>query len=53
MSNNFWSSPLFWIGIYLIGYVITVVIFSLPEGLSKIRNKIPKFLIRVFVFLPL
>ena len=50
MLNNFWTNPLSWIGIYLIGYVITVVIFSLPEGLSKIRNKTPKFLIRVFVF---
>jgi len=50
MLNNFWTNPLSWIGIYLIGYVITIVILSLPEGLSKIRNKIPKFLIRVFVF---
>ena len=50
MSNNFWSSPLFWIGIYLIGYIITMVVFALPRALSKVESKIPKLLVRVFAF---
>jgi len=51
MLNNFWSSPLFWISVYLIGYIIVMVMFVSPRVLSKVENKMPKPLIRIFALL--
>jgi protein-S-isoprenylcysteine O-methyltransferase Ste14 len=51
MSNSFWGNPLFWIGIYLIGYIITIMVLSLPGMLTKIENKMPKPLIRTLILL--
>jgi len=49
MLNNFWSNPLFWISLYLAGYITTIVVLSLKEVSAKVENKIPKPLIRVFI----
>jgi protein-S-isoprenylcysteine O-methyltransferase Ste14 len=51
MLNSFLSNPLFWIGIYLAGYTITIVVLSLRTILTAVENKIPKSLIRVFLLL--
>ena len=42
MINNFWVKPFFWIGIYLIGYTITILVFVSPTRSMKIENSIPK-----------
>ena len=49
MLNNFLNNPLFWTGIYLIGYIITIVALASPKVLNKIEKKLPKPLIRIFI----
>jgi len=51
MLNNFWTNPLFWIGIYLIGYIITIVVLASPRVSNRVENKIPKPLVRIFILL--
>ncbi|MBW2038565.1 MAG: isoprenylcysteine carboxylmethyltransferase family protein [Deltaproteobacteria bacterium] len=51
MSNNFWANPLLWIGAYLMGYTITIVVLSLPGMQTKVKNRIPKPIVRIFIFL--
>lgn len=51
MLNNFWNNPLFWISVYLIGYIIVMVMFVSPRVLSKVENKMPKPFIRIFALL--
>ena len=51
MLNNFWVKPFFWIGIYLIGYMITILVVTSSKRAMKIENSIPKALVRIFVFL--
>jgi len=51
MINNFWVNPLFWMAIYLVGYIIAVVVFSISVMQTKIENKIPKPIIRIFILL--
>lgn len=50
MIHNIWLNPLFWIGIYLIGYSITIAVLSISGMQTKVENKIPKPLVRIFVF---
>jgi len=47
MSDNFLIDPVFWMGIYLMGYTIAIIVFSLPELLNWV-NRIPKPVIRIF-----
>lgn len=49
--NNFWLKPFFWVGIYLIGYTITILVVTSSKISMKIENSIPKALVRIFVFL--
>jgi len=51
MLNNFWSNPLFWISIYLVGYITAIVVLSLREVSVKVENKTPKPLVRIFALL--
>jgi len=51
MLNNFWVEPFFWIGLYLIGYMITILVFISSKRAMKIENSIPKALVRIFAFL--
>ena len=51
MLNNFWVKPFFWIDIYLIGYTITILVFTSSKRSMKIENSIPKPLVRIFAFL--
>ncbi len=48
MSDNFLIDPVFWIGIYLMGYTIAIAVLSLPRALNRVENRIPKPLIRIF-----
>jgi len=48
--NNFWFNPLFWLNLYLTGYVITILILAL-FGIEKVENKIPRYLVRIFILL--
>ncbi len=51
MLTKFWGNPLFWIGIYFVGYVITIIAMSHPKRLNKTEKKIPKPLMRFFMLL--
>lgn len=51
MLNTFLNNPPFWIGIYLVGYTITIIVLNLRVILTKVEHKIPKPLIRVFLLL--
>ena len=51
MSNHFYLSPFLWISVYTIGYVITIIVFSIQNVLTKIESIIPKFVIRFFALL--
>ncbi|MCK4352428.1 isoprenylcysteine carboxylmethyltransferase family protein [candidate division WOR-3 bacterium] len=49
---KFLVNPFFWIGIYLIGYIITIVVLKLRGVSTKVENKrIPKFISRIFILL--
>ena len=39
--------PVFWMGIYLMGYTIAIIVLSLPELLKRV-NRIPRPAIRIF-----
>ncbi len=45
---NIINNALFWIGIYLTGYIITLVVVGHIRLLHIIRDRIPKNLIRIF-----
>ena len=45
------TQPLFWIGSYLAGYTIAIVVLSLRKFAAKVESKMPKFLMRIFIFL--
>ena len=51
MLNSILGNPLFWIGIYFVGYVITIIVMSRPKRLNKAEKKIPKPLMRFFMLL--
>ena len=51
MLNSFWLKPFFWIGIYLIGYTITILVFTSSKRSMKIENSIPKPIVKIFAFL--
>ena len=50
MLDNLWFNPFFWIFIYLAGYIITILSLGL-FGMEKVKEKIPRYLLRVFIFL--
>jgi len=51
MLNHFYQRPLFWISIYAIGYITTIIVFRIQSTLTKIERIIPKLVIKVFAFL--
>ena len=51
MLIKFLLNPLLWIGIYLIGYLITILVLSLRTMQNKVESSLPKPLIRIFIFL--
>jgi len=51
MLINIFINPFFWISIYLIGYLITIVVLALPKISRKVENEIPKFIVRLFTLL--
>ena len=50
MVNNLWLNPLFWLSFYLVGYVIAILMLAI-FGIEKIKDKIPQWFLRVFIFL--
>ena len=51
MLTEFYTNPLFWIGLYLVGYIIAIVALSSSGVRIKVENKIPKPLTRIFILL--
>lgn len=51
MSNNFLTNPILWIGIYLLGYTITILVLSLRSIQNKVESRSPKTLTRIFILL--
>jgi protein-S-isoprenylcysteine O-methyltransferase Ste14 len=49
MLNNLVTNPLFWISVYLIGYITVIIALSLPKTLTEVENKIPKLLLRIYI----
>lgn len=43
------AHPFFWIGIYLFGYSITIVVLSLGAMQKKVESRSPKPLVRIFI----
>ncbi len=43
------AHPFFWIGIYLFGYSITIVVLSLGAMQKKVESRPPKPLVRIFI----
>lgn len=50
MLNNLLTNPLFWMSVYLIGYSIVIIALSLKKTLIIVENKIPKPLLRIYIF---
>jgi len=51
MLTEFYANPLFWIGLYLVGYIIAIAVLSISGMQTKIENKIPRPLTRIFILL--
>ena len=49
MWNNFLTNPLFWISVYFIGFIIAIIILSLPELFTGVEKKLPKVLLKVYI----
>lgn len=41
--------PFFWVGIYLVGYMITIITLGQKEMLAKVEKRMPKILLRIFL----
>lgn len=51
MLNNICGNPLLWIGICLVGYIITILILSKHSMSNKVESRMPKPIMRFFIFL--
>lgn len=51
MLTDFYTNPLFWIGLYLVGYIITMVVIRSYSMQKRTENKTPKSLMRIFILL--
>lgn len=49
MLTELFLNPLFWISIYSIGYIISIIVISSSKRATKIQNKIPKLLTKIFI----
>lgn len=43
------SNPVFWICVYLVGYITVVVVLSLKPMLTEVETKVPKPIVRIFI----
>ncbi len=50
MISSFLSSAFFWVALYLVGYVISILMLAL-FGFEKIEEKMPAYFLRIFIFL--
>jgi len=53
MLNNFWSNPIFWIGLFLLGYITTMVLWGVNRGkwFFSEEYKMGKYLNPIILFL--
>ena len=51
MTGNILGSPFFWIGVYLVGYIVAIAVISIAGMQTKVENKIPRPLTRIFILL--
>lgn len=51
MVNAFFINSLFWIGLYIVGYVITIVVVSQSGMRIRVETKMPGVLTRIFILL--
>ena len=45
------TNPLFWISIYLVGYIISIITISSLKRLKKIQTKFPRSFLKIFILL--
>ncbi|MCK4330496.1 isoprenylcysteine carboxylmethyltransferase family protein [candidate division WOR-3 bacterium] len=51
MKFAFFINPLFWVGLYIVGYVITIVVVNKSGMRIRVETKMPRFLMRIFILL--
>ena len=53
MSDHFWSNPVFWIGLFLLGYITTMVLWGVNRGkwFFSGEYKMGKYLNPIILFL--
>ena len=51
MLNNICVNPLLWIGLYIVGYIIAIVVLCSSDIQNIVENKMPKPIVRIFIFL--
>ena len=49
VQSNFLTNPLFWISVYFIGFIIAIIILSLPRLFTGVEKKLPKILLKVYI----
>ncbi len=47
MLSGFWDRPLFWVGLFFVGLVITLIVYRLPAAKEK-SLRMPKIVQRLF-----
>ncbi len=50
MVGNFWFNPLFWLILYLAGYIIAILLLAL-FGIEQVEKKIPRYPLRILILL--
>ncbi len=51
MLNNILGNSIFWIVLYLTGFMITTIVISLRGATNKVENRIPKPSVRIFILI--
>ena len=49
MTSAFWNSPLFWVAFFLVGFILTVIIYHLPAAQGK-ASRAPRIVQRAFAW---
>jgi len=49
MLNDFLANPIFWISVYSIGFIIAIIVLSLPRLFTGVEKKLPKVLLKIYI----
>jgi protein-S-isoprenylcysteine O-methyltransferase Ste14 len=49
MTSAFWNSPLFWVGLFFVGFTFTVIIYRRPTAKEKV-SRAPRIVQRAFAW---